>query len=92
MAHVKSAATTSAQKGNVPGKRLGLKRNHGQYVKPGMIIVRQRGTKYVPGLNTKLARNYDIISRIHGIVQFRKIVRNRKVKTQVNVIPLEQGK
>ena len=89
MAKVKSAATTSAQKGNVPGKRRGIKRNHGQFVNPGTIIVRQLGTKYVPGINTKLARNYDIIARVAGIVQFKKIVRNRKIKTQVNVIPIK---
>ncbi len=89
MSEVKSVGGRVYQKANVVGKRRGIKANHGQIVNAGSIIVRQLGTKYVPGVNTKLARNYDIIAKIRGKVVYKKIVRNKKIKTQVNVIPVD---
>ena len=89
MAHVKSAGGKVWQKANVRGKRRGVKANHKQIVKPGSIIVRQLGTKYLPGANTKLTRNFDIISKIQGIVHFTKVLKNRKLKTRVDVLPIE---
>lgn len=85
MAHVKSAGGKVWQKANVRGKRRGVKANNGQPVNPGSIIVRQLGTKYIPGINVKLTRNYDIIAKVKGIVRFKKVTRNKKVKTQVSV-------
>jgi len=88
MAHVKSAGSTAHQKGNVVGKRRSLKVGSGQIVTPGTILVRQLGTKYYPGQNTKLTRNYDIIAKIRGKVVFSKIKRPNGIRTVINVEPI----
>ena len=89
MAHVKSAGARAHQKANVVGKRLGLKVGAGQYVNAGSILVRQHGTKYYAGENVKIARNYDLIARISGVVEFSKVKRGGVLKTVVSVKPLE---
>lgn len=71
MAQRKSAGTTRLGRDSNP-KYLGVKVFAGQKVKPGQIIVRQRGTKFWPGKNTALARDYTIFSKIEGIVKFRQ--------------------
>ncbi|RIA81815.1 ribosomal L27 protein [Glomus cerebriforme] len=53
-----------------PGKRLGIKKSHGQYVKAGNIIVRQNGTKFHPGEHVKLGKDYTIQALQPGYVQF----------------------
>lgn len=58
----------------------GLKFYGGQTVKPGCIIVRQCGTRYKPGKNVGMGRDYTIFSKIDGKVEFH----NKRV---VNVIP-----
>ncbi|CAG1023478.1 partial 50S ribosomal protein L27, partial [Patescibacteria group bacterium] len=59
MAH--SAATGSAKRTvDVAGKRLGVKRFGGQYVNAGEIIIRQRGSKFYPGKNTSVGRDFTI--------------------------------
>ncbi len=63
-------------------KRLGVKAFDGQFVRAGNIIVRQRGTKVYPGLNTSLGSDYTIFALNDGIVKFRKT----KHKTFVDVI------
>jgi large subunit ribosomal protein L27 len=65
-------------------KRLGIKASDGQFVKAGNIIVRQRGTKLYPGVNSSLGSDYTIFSLTDGIVKFRKT----KHKTFVDVLPL----
>ncbi len=51
-------------------QRLGVKRYGGQLVKAGSIIVRQRGTKFRPGLNVSMGRDHTIFSLIAGYVKF----------------------
>lgn len=51
-------------------KRLGVKICDGQFVKLGMIIIRQRGTKYLPGKNVKLGSDDTIYATKNGIVHF----------------------
>lgn len=63
-------------------KRLGMKCFGGQKVKAGAIIVRQRGTVFLPGSNVSLGRDFSIFSRIAGNVRFERI--NRK-KQKVSV-------
>ena len=87
MSHVKSAGAVAHQKANVVGKRRGLKVGSGQIVDAGTILVRQLGTKYHPGKNTKLARNYDIIARQKGRVVFSKVRRPSGYKTVINIEP-----
>ena len=90
MAHVSASRSKAHQKGNVVGKRRGLKVGAGQFVKRGSILVRQLGTKWYPGKNTKLAKNYDIIATVDGYVYFTKIRRPFGVRTVVNVKPKEE--
>ena len=55
---------------NSPGQRLGVKIFGGQVIKPGAIILRQRGTKLSPGNNVGLGSDGTIFAKIPGIVKF----------------------
>jgi len=63
-------------------KRLGIKATHGQQVKTGSILVRQRGTKWKPAKNVGIGRDDTLFSLIDGVVSFRKTNR-----TSISVIP-----
>jgi large subunit ribosomal protein L27 len=67
-------------------KRLGVKAAGGQTILPGAIIVRQRGTKYLPGLNVRMGRDFTIYSVIEGKVAFE---RQSKTKLKVSVLAKE---
>jgi len=84
MAHKKAGSSKAGQGGNVAGKRLGLKVSNGQTVKPGEIIVRQRGRTFIPGLNVGMGKDFTIFSKIIGIVQFLNDSRKKK---KINVNP-----
>uniref|UniRef100_A0A7V4JQW4 Large ribosomal subunit protein bL27 n=1 Tax=Thermodesulfobacterium geofontis TaxID=1295609 RepID=A0A7V4JQW4_9BACT len=83
MAHKKSGGASRNGRDST-SKRLGVKRFGGQYVKPGEIIVRQRGTKVYPGFNVGLGKDYTIFSKIEGIVKFE----TRNGKKLVSVYPV----
>lgn len=51
-------------------QRLGIKAYAGEKVRVGMIIIRQRGTKYIPGKNVKLGSDDTIYSMADGVVRF----------------------
>ena len=51
-------------------QRRGIKAFGGQFVTAGSIIVRQRGTRFKPGLNVRLGRDYTIFAVADGIVSF----------------------
>ena len=51
-------------------QRLGIKITAGEKAKVGMIIIRQRGTKYLPGKNVKLASDDTIYAMKNGVVKF----------------------
>lgn len=76
MATSKSSGATKSIRDS-ESKRLGVKRYDGQFVKEGEIIVRQRGTKFLPGKNTALGKDYTIYALKSGYVKFRTV---RKVK------------
>lgn len=59
------------------GKRLGIKVFGGETAKPGAIICRQRGTKFHPGKNVGIGRDFTIYSLIDGLVTFEKKDRTR---------------
>lgn len=71
MAHVKAGGTTKGNRDAV-GKRLGVKIYGGSKVKSGNIIVRQRGSKFTPGIGTRSGKDFTIYAIKEGIVQFRK--------------------
>ena len=64
-------------------KYLGLKKSGGQMVTAGNIIIRQRGTKFHPGVNVGMGRDHTLFAKVNGRVEF--IQKSRTVKT-VNVI------
>jgi len=65
-------------------KRLGVKAFAGELVNSGTIIVRQRGTKFHPGTNVRLGRDFTIYSLIQGKVTFERL---NKQRLKVSVYP-----
>jgi len=61
------------------GRRLGLKCGNGQAVKPGQIIIRQRGTVYKPGNNVFLGKDHTIHAKIFGTLKFKRTKLDRVV-------------
>jgi len=70
MAKTKSRGATSLGRDSI-AKRLGVKIFEGQKVKPGMIIIRQRGTKFLAGKNIGCGKDYTLYALKEGIVKFR---------------------
>jgi len=58
-------------------QRLGVKKFGGQHVLAGSIIVRQRGTRFYPGLNVGLGKDHTLFALVDGTVEFASR-RNRK--------------
>ncbi len=84
MAH-KKAGGSSKNGRDSESKRLGVKRYSGEHVLAGNIIIRQRGTKFHPGANVGLGKDYTIFATAEGRVNFEtKGPKNRKY---VSVIP-----
>jgi len=65
-------------------QRLGVKTFGGQAISPGGIIVRQRGTVFIPGRNVGLGKDFTIFSRINGEVKFERF---NRYKLKVSVYP-----
>jgi large subunit ribosomal protein L27 len=86
MAHKKGEGSTQNGRDS-NSKRLGVKLYGGQLALAGNIIVRQRGTKFHPGENVYMGKDYTLHAAIHGTVVFRKSRHNR---TYVNIIPFEE--
>lgn len=72
-------------------QRLGIKLYGGETAKNGSIVVRQRGTKYRPGLNTRLAKDDSIFATANGLVKYtRKKIRKFNGQLEnVQVISVE---
>ena len=71
MAH-KKAGGSSRNGRDSKGRRLGVKKFGGEAVIPGNILVRQRGTKWHPGKNVGMGRDYTIYAMIEGRVKFHE--------------------
>ena len=71
MAHKKGLGSSRTGRDS-EAKRLGVKIFAGQTVKPGMIIVRQRGTRFRPGVGVGLGRDDTIFALREGTVEFRR--------------------
>ena len=85
MAHKKGGGSTRNNRDS-QSKRLGVKRYDGQVVLPGTIILRQRGTRFHPGRNVGLGRDYTIYSLVRGTVKFAPYAKGRR--KQVSVLPV----
>ena len=59
-------------------KYLGVKKYDGEVVKAGNIVIRQRGTKFHPGTNMGLGKDYTLFALIDGFVKFEDFGRNKK--------------
>ncbi len=79
MAHKKGLGSSRNGRDSKP-KMLGVKIFSGQEVKAGMIIVRQRGTKFRPGPGTGLGRDHTIFATRQGTVAFRESGERRSVE------------
>ena len=91
MAHKKAGGSTTLGRDSA-GRRLGVKLYEGELAKAGSIIIRQRGTKYHPGLNVGLGTDDTIFALKEGLVKFshkklRKFNNKLKDSTIVNVVP-----
>jgi len=70
MAHKKGQGSSRNGRDSNPQYR-GVKRYGGQVVKAGSIIVRQCGTKFFPGSNVGMGRDYTLFATADGLVQFQ---------------------
>ncbi len=80
----KKAGGSSRNGRDSAGRRLGVKKYGGQVVKPGNIVVRQRGTKWHPGENVGIGKDHTIFAKVAGVVVFTKSF--RKDRTYVNIV------
>ncbi len=90
MAHKKAGGSTALGRDS-QGQRLGVKAADGQKVQPGMIIVRQRGTKFHPGINVRRGSDDTLYATSQGVVNFvtkkmRKFNGQLRWKKIINVI------
>jgi large subunit ribosomal protein L27 len=69
MAHKKGVGSSKNGRDS-ESKRLGVKRFDGERVLAGSILVRQRGTRFRPGMNTGLGRDFTIFALRDGVVRF----------------------
>ena len=84
MAHKKGQGSTRNGRDS-NAKYRGVKEHDGQVVTAGSILVRQVGTKFHPGVNVGLGRDWTLFSKIEGQVRFER----KNNKRQVSVYPVE---
>lgn len=77
MAHTKAQGSVKGNRDSV-AKRLGVKLYGGQSAKPGAILVRQRGTRFFPGLNVSMGKDFTLFALKNGIINF-KTLRGKKI-------------
>lgn len=78
MAHKKGVGSSKNGRDSNP-QFLGVKRYDGQLVTAGSIIVRQRGTKFHPGLNVGIGKDDTLFALTEGTVKFQRKGRDKKV-------------
>ena len=86
MAHKKGQGSTRNGRDSNPQYR-GVKAYGGEFVRAGSIIVRQVGTKFHPGLNVGLGKDYTVFAKCDGFVEFKNSAGGRKV---ISVVPVEE--
>jgi len=87
MAHKKGLGSTRNGRDSNP-KYRGIKKFGGEKVIPGNIILRQTGTRWHPGTNVGIGRDYTIFSLVEGVVKFE---RHGKDRQKVSVYPAESA-
>ncbi len=71
MAHKKGMGATRNGRESA-SQRLGLKCADGQHITAGSIILRQRGTRFKPGINVGLGKDDTLFAKVSGVVKFVK--------------------
>ncbi len=91
MAKTKSAGSSKLGRDSAP-KYLGVKVYAGQSVQPGSVIIRQRGGKYLPGLNVKKGRDDTLYATKQGKVRFKekRIKRFNGTQRRTKVVWVEE--
>ncbi|MEE9335069.1 MAG: 50S ribosomal protein L27 [Granulosicoccaceae bacterium] len=85
MAHKKAGGSTRNGRDS-ESKRLGVKRFGGEEVLAGNILVRQRGTRFHPGVNVGCGKDHTLFAKTNGVVEFKqKGPKNRKFVNIVEV-------
>ncbi|MBL8116497.1 MAG: 50S ribosomal protein L27 [Anaerolineae bacterium] len=85
MAHKKGGGSSRNGRDS-NSQRLGVKAYGGEYVIPGNIIVRQRGTHFHPGVNVGIGKDHTIFATVEGVVVFERM-RGRDGQKQISVYP-----
>ena len=83
MAHKKGVGSSRNGRDS-ESKRLGIKRYGGQLVRAGSILVRQRGTKFHPGMNVGKGSDDTLFAKIDGVVTFE---RKDRTRLQISIYP-----
>jgi len=83
MAHKKGVGSSRNGRDS-ESKRLGIKRYGGQIVRAGSILVRQRGTKFHPGMNVGKGSDDTLFAKIDGVVTFE---RKDRTRLQISIYP-----
>lgn len=93
MAHTKQLGSTKLGRESA-SKRLGVKRQQGQRVNAGEILIRQRGTQYLPGVNVKQGADDTLYAGKAGTVQFKQTKKTKfdgriRYATKISVQPIK---
>ena len=84
MAHKKGTGSTRNGRDS-NSKRLGVKAYGGETVHAGSILIRQRGTSILPGVNVGKGKDDTLFALVDGIVTFETIKRSLKTRKRINV-------
>ncbi len=71
MSKTKSGGSKANQGKQTAGKRLGLKLAGGQLIKAGQVIIKQRGSKMLPGINVGMGRDFSLFATKAGYLHFK---------------------
>ncbi len=91
MASTKSVGSTKNGRDSA-SKRLGVKKNNGQFVSVGEIIIRQRGSRYLHGINVRKGADDTLYAGVSGIICFTTTTKTRfdhalRRATIVSIVP-----
>ena len=77
MAHKKGGGSSKNGRDSA-GRRLGVKKFGGEFVRAGNILARQRGSRFHPGENVGMGRDFTLFALTDGMVKFKRFGKNRK--------------
>ena len=84
MAHKKGPGSTRNGRDS-NSKRLGVKAYGGESVNAGSILIRQRGTSILPGINVGKGKDDTLFALVDGVVNFETIKRSLKTRKRINI-------